>query len=126
MKRWIEIRGSETMFYRNRGGPVFYSTGCSTIGCLLLFFVFSMLIGQGIVFFFRYFWLIVLLGLVVWLFRKFTGPNNGETSTRKDNTRQNNQTWQREKNQQPGSTYDNISRDFEEVEEEDEQNFNDF
>ena len=125
MKRWIEIRGSETMFYRNRGGPVFYSTGCSTIGCLLLFFVFSMLIGQGIVFFFRYFWLIVLLGLVVWLFRKFTGPNNGETSTRKDNTRQNNQTWQREKNQQPGSTYDNISRDFEEVEE-DEQNFNDF
>ena len=126
MKRWIEIRGSETMFYRNRGGPVFYSTGCSTIGCLLLFFVFSMLIGQGIVFFFRYFWLIVLLGLVVWLFRKFTGPNNGETSSRKDNTRQNNQTWQREKNQQPGSTYDNISRDFEEVEEEDEQNFNDF
>ena len=126
MKRWIEIRGSETMFYRNRGGPVFYSTGCSTIGCLLLFFVFSMLIGQGIVFFFRYFWLIVLLGLVVWLFRKFTGPNNGETSTRKDNTRQNNQTWQREKRQQPGSTYDNISRDFEEVEEEDEQNFNDF
>ena len=114
------------MFYRNRGGPVFYSTGCSTIGCLLLFFVFSMLIGQGIVFFFRYFWLIVLLGLVVWLFRKFTGPNNGETSTRKDNTRQNNQTWQREKNQQPGSSYDNISRDFEEVEEEDEQNFNDF
>lgn len=114
------------MFYRNRGGPVFYSTGCSTIGCLLLFFVFSMLIGQGIVFFFRYFWLIVLLGLVVWLFRKFTGPNNGETSTRKDNTRQNNQTWQREKHQQPGSTYDNISRDFEEVEEEDEQNFNDF
>lgn len=114
------------MFYRNRGGPVFYSTGCSTIGCLLLFFVFSMLIGQGIVFFFRYFWLIVLLGLVVWLFRKFTGSNNGETSTRKDNTRQNNQTWQREKHQQSGSTYDNISRDFEEVEEEDEQNFNDF
>ena len=114
------------MFYRNRGGPVFYTTGCSTIGCLLLFFVFSMFIGRGIVFFFRYFWLIVLLGLVVWAFRKFTGSNTDETTTRRDQTQQNKQTWRQESQQRPDSNYDNISRDFEEVDEEDEQDFNDF
>lgn len=126
MKRRIEFRGSETMFYRNRGGPVFYTTGCSTIGCLLLFFIFSLVIGRGIVFFFRYFWLIVLLGLVVWLFRRFTGSTTNDTTNQTGHTRQTKQDWRRDSEKRSDAGYDNVSREFEEVDEEDENEFNDF
>lgn len=102
------------MFYRNNNGPAVYSTGCSTIGCLFGFLIFSLVIGRGIVFFFRYFWLIVLLGIVVWAFRRLTSSNSTNTTTRQ------------KKPEQPSSTYDNISREFEEIDEEEDQHFNDF
>lgn len=115
------------MFYRNRGGPVFYSTGCSTLGCLLLFFMFSYLIGGGLVLFFRYFWLIVVLGLVIWLFRNLFGSDDNGPTNQRRNTQQRSDDWQRPKNRRTNSGSDPIDREFEEVDEDEDTNeFNDF
>lgn len=114
------------MFYRNRGGPIFYNTGCSTFGCLAVFFIFSFLVGGGLVLFFRYFWLILLLGIIVWLFRKFTGQNENSSSRPTGNHQQRRQNWHRDFENKKETSYDNINREFEEIDDEEDNDFNDF
>lgn len=116
------VKGSDFMNFNHRGNPRVYTTGCSSIGCLLGVFIMISLIQGGLYFFFRYFWAFVLIGVVIWFFRQW----NSNQSRTKHNSKQSQSrnTWHRDFEDKENTSYHNIERDFEEVDEE--EDFNDF
>lgn len=122
MRRSYISKGSESMYFNYRGNRQVYGPGCSVFGCILgLFLIFSIIQG-GLYLFFRYFWVIVLLSLAIWFFRTWTNNKNNTKGKEKDN--RDKQDWHRDFENRKDTSYHNLDRDFEEVDDEDE--FDDF
>lgn len=115
----LYAEGSGIMNYNNRNNPRIYYSGCSLFGCISALFIFSILIRGSFYLLFEYFWLIIVLGLVVWAFRKFFKPEREKP----DNTEQQKKSWDRNFENRKDTSYHNFEREFEEVDEEDEENF---
>jgi predicted lipid-binding transport protein (Tim44 family) len=110
------------MNYNNRGNRQIYGTGCSFFGCLIAILFFGFILRGSIFFFFRYFWLILIIGVVIWGFRKFVqSDDDNDRQNQQQNNRQS-RNWSRDFENRQDTGYDNFDRDFEEVDEEDSQN----
>ncbi|HLR89229.1 MAG TPA: hypothetical protein VK042_05840 [Atopostipes sp.] len=106
------------MYFNNRNNPRVYGYGCSFLGCFIgLMFLFFIIQGSFYIFF-EYFWLIILLSLIIWVFRKFIRPNNKRNPNNK--TRNQKQDWHRDFESRDNTSYHNFDRDFEEVDEDEE------
>lgn len=115
----LYAEGSEIMNYNNRNNPRVYYSGCSLFGCLTALFMFSILIQGSFYLLFEYFWLIIVLGLVVWVFRKFF-----KSETKKpENTNKQKKSWDRNFENQKDTSFHNLEREFEEIDDEDEEKF---
>ncbi len=116
-------KGSGAMYFDNRNRPQTSVYGCSSsslmLGLVLLFFV----MGGSLFLVFRYLGLIIALGIVVWLFRKIVNKNETNYSEPKAGKRPKSGSWSRDFEQKENTSYDNLERDFEEV---DDDEFNDF
>lgn len=113
------------MYYNGRNNQRYYGFGCSMFSLILGLIIFSMIIRGSLYFFFRYFWLIVALAVVVWVFRKITRKNQ-PTSRRSDsNPRGGKSNWNRNFENQEDTSFHNLDRDFEEIDEDDDE-FDDF
>lgn len=112
------------MYFNNRNNQQVYGYGCSFAGCLLFLILASFLIRGSLFIFFRYFWVILLIGVIVWIFRNVVhsdGNSNEEDQTGKRSN------WQRDFENRNDTGYHNVDRDFEEVDEEEEEDeFSDF
>ena len=106
------------MYYHNRGNQQFYGTGCSLFGCMIALIILSFIVRGRLYLFFRYLWLIILLGVIVWVFRKFKG-NGQNSSTYKNDSQSSGQDWHRDFENRENTSYHNIDREFEEVDDED-------
>lgn len=114
------------MYFNNRGNYRVYGPGCSMFGCMIALIIMSFIIRGSMVFFFRYFWLIVVLGLIIWVFRKFNTNNSSDsTSTNIQNTTKKSD-WSRDFEKNSNTSYHNVEREFEEVDDNDEEEFKDF
>ena len=106
------------MYYNNNNNrPGTFRFGCSFLGLLIGLMILSFIIRGSLYIFFKYFWMIVLLAIVVWIFRRFIVNNdNGKQSRYKnvDSTKD----WHRDFDNRKNTSYHNIDRDFEEVDEE--------
>ncbi len=109
------------MYFNNRGNYRVYGPGCSMFGCMIALIILSFIIRGSMYLFFRYFWLIVVLGLIIWVFRKFNGNQSSSSNTSKDTKTSN---WSRDFENNSNTSYHNIDREFEEVDEE--EDFDDF
>lgn len=87
--------------------------GCSSTSLFVFLAILSLLIFGGLFFVLRYFGLILALGLVIWIFRKVFGKNTRQAQTKKQAPGTNN--WSRDFEQSKDTSYDNIEREFEEV-----------
>jgi len=118
------------MNFNNRGYQRYYGTGCSLLGCFGVLLVLGFIISGSIFFFFEYFWLILILGGVVWLFRRFLQSDDDQQNGPDNQGRYRRQSWRRDYENDDNTGYDNIDRDFEEVDEKDSEDedddFNDF
>lgn len=83
----------------------------------------SFVIRGSMYFFFRYFWLIIVLGLIIWVFRKFNGNNSPDSTTNKTQKTNKKSDWNRDFENNSNTSYHNVERQFEEVDEDDEQDF---
>lgn len=114
------------MNYNNRGNQRIYGTGCSLFGCLIVLLFLGFVVRGSLFFFFRYFWLILVLGVVVWVFRKFVHSDNSDADASRNQQENSKQNWQRDFENRKNTGYHNIERDFEEVDQEDDDEFKDF
>lgn len=116
------------MNFNNRGNQQFYSTNCSIFGCLFTTIIISFLIRGGITFLIKNFWLILALGLVIWIFRTFIRPDRPSSPSLKNEGQNRGDNWNRDFEQNKDTAYHNIERDFEEIDEVDEEDeeFKDF
>ena len=112
------------MYVNNRGNFRVYGPGCSLFGCLIGLIIFSLIIRGSLYFFFRYFWLIIVLGLVIWAFRKLSNKNDKRSANHKKNTNGSKSDWHRDFENRTNTSYHNIDREFEEVD--DDSDFDDF
>lgn len=112
-----KVKGSEVMDFNNRNRTQTSVYGCSSTSLIVVLIIISLMIFGGLFFILRYFGLIIALGLVVWIFRKVFGQNTTDTQTKKQGSRT--QTWSRDFEQNADTPYDNIEREFEEVDDED-------
>lgn len=114
------------MYFNNRGNYRVYGPGCSLFGCMIALFIISFVIRGSLYFFFRYFWLIIVLGLIIWVFRKFNEKKSpGPTASNKKSTN-NKSSWNRDFENDSNTSYHNMEREFEEVDEDDDEDFNDY
>lgn len=112
------------MYFNHRNNPRMYGSGCSIFGCFLGFFVLMFLIQGSFYLLFEYFWLFILLGIIIWVFRKFTHNQNKRDSDRTSSSKKSD--WNRDFENRKTTSYHNIERDFEEVDEDEEDEFKDF
>lgn len=110
------------MYFNNRNHQTGFSMGCSIFGCLAMLLLASLIVRGSLYFFFRYFWLILVLGAIVWVFRRFVHTDDNSHEQDESPKRPN---WNRDFENRSDSGYHNIERDFEEIDEEDD-DFNDF
>lgn len=101
------------MNFNNRNKQLIYGYGCSMLGLFLGLTIISLIIRGSLIFLFRYFWLILILGAVVWVFRKYIIKDNSQTTRSNDKNN-----WQRDFENRENTSYDNIKRDFEEIDDE--------
>lgn len=114
------------MNYNNRGNQQIYGTGCSLFGCLIALLIFGFIVRGSIFFFFRYFWLIIVLGVVIWVFRKFIHSNNDNSNSSNNQQGRRRQDWHRDFENRRDTGYDNFDRDFEEVDEDEDNQDDEF
>lgn len=112
------------MYFNNRNNPRVYGYGCSFFGCLLSLMILFFVIQGRFYILFKYFWLIILLGIVVWVFRKLIRSNNNRNSNNK--TQNSKKEWHRDFEDRKNTSYHNFDRDFEEVDNEEDDDFKDF
>lgn len=74
----------------------------------------ALIFSGGLFFIFRYFSLILVLGVVIWFFRKFIMKDDQSKSSGEPKTNN----WSRDYEKNKDTAYDNIEREFEEVDEE--------
>lgn len=103
------------MQFNNQNRPQTSVYGCSSNALLIGFVIIALLISGGLFFILRYFGLILALGIVIWLFRSFIMKKNGKT---KSPNRSKTNNWGRDFENNKNTSYDNIEREFEEVDDE--------
>ncbi|MDN6195518.1 MAG: DUF4834 family protein [Atopostipes suicloacalis] len=111
------------MYFNQRNRPQTSVYGCSSTSLFITLAIVTLMIFGGLFFIFRYLGLIIALGIVVWLFRKFFGKNKKDSSKKNQNKSQYNKSWSKDYEKKENSSYDNIDREFEEV---DDDSFDDF
>lgn len=114
------------MYFNNRGNYRVIGPGCSLFGCAIALIIMSFVIRGSMYFFFRYFWLIVVLGLIIWVFRKFNGKKSTGSYTNNTEGTNKKPDWSRDFENNSNTSYHNVDRQFEEVDEDDEEEFKDF
>lgn len=102
------------MYYNNQNRPKTSVYGCSSTTLIFTLILIALIFSGGLFFIFRYFSLILVLGVVIWFFRKFImkddqSKSSGETKTN---------SWSRDYEKNQDTAYDNIEREFEEVDDE--------
>lgn len=100
------------MYYNNRNRPKTSVYGCSSTTLTLGLIMIALIFSGGLFFIFRYFGLILALGIIVWFFRKFIMKDNGKKQSSKETKSDN---WSRDFEKNEDTSYDNIDREFEEV-----------
>lgn len=102
------------MYFNNNNRPGTFGFGCSFLGLFIGLMILSLIIRGSFYIFFKYFWMIVLLAIVVWVFRRFIRKgNNGNRSSYKKFVSKND--WHRDFENRKNTSYHNFDRDFEEV-----------
>lgn len=108
------------MYFNKQNRPRTSVYGCSSTSLILLLVLGALMIFGGFFFIFRYLGLIIVLGLVIWLFRKFINRDKNQSSETKQQHKMKGNPWSRDFENEEESSYDNLEREFEEVDEEDE------
>lgn len=110
------------MYFNDRNRPQTSVYGCSSTGLAIGAMLLILMIFGGLFLVLRYLGLIIALGLVVWLFRKFLKKDTVDSSqsqTKGSETR----SWSRDFERKENSPYDNEERDFEEIDDDEMDNF---
>lgn len=100
------------MYYNNQNRPRTSVYGCSSTTLIFVLIIIVLLLSRGLVFILRNLPLILVLGLVIWFFRKFIMKNGGQTKSSGGSKSTN---WSRDYESNQDTAYDNIEREFEEV-----------
>lgn len=100
------------MQFNNQNRPQTSVYGCSSNTLLIGFIIMALLISGGLFFILRYFGLILALGIVIWFFRNFIMEKHKKT---KSTTNTKESRWGRNFENNQNTSYDNIEREFEEV-----------
>ena len=100
------------MYYNNQNRPKTSVYGCSSSALMISLFILFLVFSGGLFFIFRYFSLIIVLGIVIWFFRKFIMKDESQSKS-SDRPKSNN--WSRDYEKNQDTSYDNIDREFEEV-----------
>lgn len=116
------MKGSDCMNFNNRGNQRVYASSCSFLGCLFGMFIILSIIQGGLYFFYHYFWLIALISLVIWIFRIWNSKQSKPTDNNNRGARSSGK-WSRDFENRKDTSYHNIDRDFEEVDEEEDDDF---
>ncbi|MDN6162283.1 MAG: hypothetical protein L0I79_05870 [Atopostipes sp.] len=104
------------MYFNNRNRPRTSAFGCSSTSLFVVLILAVLMIFGGLFFVFRYLGLIIALGIVVWLFRKFFKKDKREPSRDQEKNRKTKRnSWSRDFEKKEKTSYDNIEREFEEV-----------
>lgn len=117
--------GSRLMYFNNRNNSRYYGYGCSFFSLMIGMMVLSLIIRGSLIFFFRYFWLILALGAVVWIFRKFIHKDENTPNDSGSGHSGHHNDWGRDFENRKNTSYHNFDREFEEVDEDDDE-FEDF
>ena len=113
-------------FNNNNNRPGNFGFGCSFLGFFIGLMILSLIIRGSFYLFFKYFLMIVLLAIVVWVFRRFIGKNNNSNQSDYKNG-DSRKDWHRDFENRKNTSYHNFDRDFEEVDEDEEdEEFKDF
>lgn len=105
------------MYYNNQNRPKTSVSGCSPITLIFSLIILVLLLSNGLVFILRNLPLILVLAIVIWFFRKFIMRDENHPKS-SDRPKTNN--WSRDYEKNQGTSYDNIEREFEEVDDEEE------
>lgn len=111
------------MYFNNRNRTQTSVYGCSSTSLVIGLIIVALMIFGGLFFIFRYLGLIIALGLVVWIFRKFFGKDKKDSPTKNESTGPRMKSWSRDYEKEEDTSYDNLEREFEEV---DDDEFDDF
>ena len=111
------IKGSESMNFNNKDQPRIYVSGCSFLGCILAFVLFNFIIQGSLYLVFEYFWLFLVLGVVVFVFRRLFKSKKGNRANTEEEKKKTD--WHRDFENRDSTSYHNFEREFEEVDEED-------
>lgn len=111
------------MYFNNRNRPQASVYGCSSTGFIIVLIIALLMIFGGLFFILRYLGLIIALGLIVWLFRKFFKRDSNHSSANDQQTRSKTRTWSRDFERKEHSSYDNLEREFEEIDEDEMDDF---
>lgn len=103
------------MYYNNQNRPKTSVYGCSSTTLMISLFILFLVVSGGLFFIFRYFSLIIVLGIVVWFFRKFIMKDDTQGQSPEEPKSTN---WSRDYEKNQDTAYDNIEREFEEVDDE--------
>lgn len=105
------------MDFKNQNRTQTSVYGCSSTSLFVFLAILSLMIFGGLFFILRYLGLIIALGLVIWIFRKAFRKDTANAQTKKQTTRTNN--WSRDFEKSEDTSYDNVEREFEEIDDED-------
>lgn len=103
------------MYYNNQHRPKTSVYGCSSTTLTFGLIILALILSGSLFFIFRYFSLILVLGVVIWFFRKFIMKDDKQ---KKSSDRPKTNNWSRDYEKNKDTSYDNIEREFEEVDEE--------
>lgn len=105
------------MYYNNQNRPKTAVYGCSPITLIFSLIMLVLLLSNGLVFILRNLPLILVLAIVIWFFRKFIMRDENDPKS-SDRPKTNN--WSRDYEKNQDTSYDNIEREFEEVDDDEE------
>lgn len=106
------------MHYNNRNRPRASVYGCSSTTLIIGLIILLITISGVLFFILRNFGLILALGIVIWFFRKFILQDRSDKNTPKDSRPK---SWSRNYEENKNTSYDNIEREFEEIDDEEEE-----
>lgn len=105
------------MYYNNQNRPKTSVYGCSSTTLIIGLIAIALIFGGGLFIVLRYFGLILALGIVIWFFRRFIMTDDRNKTSSSESPSNN---WSRDFEKNKNTSYDNIEREFEEIDEEDE------
>ena len=110
------------MYFDNRNRPQTSVYGCSSTGLIIGAVILLLMVFGGFFLVLRYSGLIIALGVIVWLFRKFLNKDKVDSSQAHTNGPEP-KNWSRNFEKEKNSPFDNEERDFEEIDEDEMDDF---